>query len=408
MDFFSVIPYATDSLLLLLIASTPLFRLADSPPSDSRQRDRNIDGLRGFLALGVFFHHAATYHDYILTGRWTIPPSRFYGNIGPVGVSLFFMITGYLFWGKLTSSRGRMDWGRLYVARAFRIVPLYLVLALVIIVLSLVRSRWQVHVPSFLLCLELIKWLCGGVLLGRDINGIDTIPISAGVTWSLQFEWIFYLALFPMSLAARRTSVALTFPIIVAVLIALSLLARPAHFSLACMLLFFLGMSAASIRRLVSRDLSSYDKSLSATALLCLIWVLFGFDYVYKVVPLLLLGSAFCLIVLEATMFGVLVSRAARRLGDVSYGIYLLQGPVLFLTFGTDVLRSLALESALYHWAIALLAACLLVSVATLAHWLIERPGIRLGNNISSRRQGVRRRRADPSQWPDARHNALR
>ncbi|WP_419760663.1 acyltransferase family protein [Acidisoma sp.] len=71
--------------------------LADTPPTTTRARVQTIDGLRGFLAIGVFIHHSVIYHQYLLTGRWDVPPSVFYTNIGKAGVTVFFMITGYLF-----------------------------------------------------------------------------------------------------------------------------------------------------------------------------------------------------------------------------------------------------------------------------------------------------------------------
>ena len=56
----------------------------------SRSRVETLDGLRGFLALAVFFHHGALYHTFIQDGLWRPPPDRFYALLGPFGVALFF------------------------------------------------------------------------------------------------------------------------------------------------------------------------------------------------------------------------------------------------------------------------------------------------------------------------------
>jgi hypothetical protein len=50
-----------------------------------------IDGLRGRLAMAVFFHQAAIWHQYLIIGEWLRPPSSFFGNLGQAGVRMFFM-----------------------------------------------------------------------------------------------------------------------------------------------------------------------------------------------------------------------------------------------------------------------------------------------------------------------------
>ena len=60
-------------------------------------RISNIDGLRGYLALGVFFHHFIITYYWQNTGIWQRSPENFYNNLAELSVSMFFMITGYLF-----------------------------------------------------------------------------------------------------------------------------------------------------------------------------------------------------------------------------------------------------------------------------------------------------------------------
>ena len=59
MGFYSSFQYFLTMALLLGLASTPLLTLADPPPTDVAVRVSTIDGLRGLLALAVFFHHTA-------------------------------------------------------------------------------------------------------------------------------------------------------------------------------------------------------------------------------------------------------------------------------------------------------------------------------------------------------------
>lgn len=98
---YAIWPYFVCMALLLLLAATPALRLADTPPSGGHKRLRSLDGLRGFLALAVVFSHGAVYQRYLVDGVWQAPPSPFYAFLGPFGVSLFFMITGFLFWSQI-------------------------------------------------------------------------------------------------------------------------------------------------------------------------------------------------------------------------------------------------------------------------------------------------------------------
>ena len=111
----------------------------------------------------------------------------------------------------------------------------------------------------------------------------------------------------------------------------------------------------------------------------CLAGVLLLYGNVYRTLPILLLGIAFALVVFDTTLFGLLLTRPAKRLGDISYGIYLLQGPVFFLLFALPSVRALALGSALGHWITVMVAMLTLVMLSVVTHGLIERPGIQAG-----------------------------
>ena len=79
------------------------------------------------------------------------------------------------------------------------------------------------------------------------------------------------------------------------------------------------------------------------------------------------------------SLFGLLKTRAAIRLGDVSYGIYLLQGLILGAVFRPHFSRTWDQSSVLGHWVLCLVCGVLLIAVATATHMWIERPGILAG-----------------------------
>ena len=140
MTLFAVWPY----FLLVFVVSIacgllPPFKLVDDARAAAGMRTETLDGLRGFLALSVFVHHFVITHRYLQSGIWDYPPSAFYTLLGQVGFGGFFMITGFLFWGKLLDARGRPDWWTLYLGRVFRIGPMYVV----VVVLMLFVGSWN-------------------------------------------------------------------------------------------------------------------------------------------------------------------------------------------------------------------------------------------------------------------------
>jgi peptidoglycan/LPS O-acetylase OafA/YrhL len=236
------------------------------------------------------------------------------------------------------------------------------------------------------------EWLAGGLIVGGAVNGLAGASlISAGVTWTLSYEWLFYGSLLGTSFFARNPVLGSSLPVAGTAAMALLLLFH-ADQPTACALLFFVGMTTASAKRAgIGASLKAPQWAISGMAIGCIALVLFGFDGVYHAVPILILGLAFGLIVAGATAFGILVSRPAKRLGDISYGIYLLQGPTLFLIFALPLARSLATESVLGHWLIVMLAAGILVIFATVTHGLVERPGVKAGQLVWTRISSMRR-----------------
>ena len=129
---------------LVAFVSLPLFKAADVRPGRrAGRRVATLDGLRGLLALSVFLHHAIVNYQYQRTGVWTVPPSTFYAMLGQGGVALFFMITGYLFWTKLLLEKGRPRWTQLFIGRAFRIGPLYLLFVALMVTTVFAQSHWR-------------------------------------------------------------------------------------------------------------------------------------------------------------------------------------------------------------------------------------------------------------------------
>jgi hypothetical protein len=111
--------------------------------------DRNvpIDGIRGYLAFGVYVHHCLLTWIFLREGHLILPPYNFEFQLGATSVALFFMITAFLFWGRVQAKSG-LDVKSFFISRIFRIYPLYL----------------------FALCL-ILRWGCVQDQLGRAGTG---------------------------------------------------------------------------------------------------------------------------------------------------------------------------------------------------------------------------------------------
>jgi peptidoglycan/LPS O-acetylase OafA/YrhL len=387
LDYYSIWPFFIELGVVLAIAATPLFRAADSPPIPASGRIENFDGLRGFLALSVFFHHTAVYHQYLRYRIWEFPPSRFYALLGPAGVAMFFMITGYLFYSQVLKANGRPDWRKIYVGLIFRILPLYWFAVGLVLMGVGIHTYWHLNVPRRMLLLQIARWGAGGVFEESWINNyVNTSRITLFVTWTLRYEWSFYLSLLALAIPARwRWPGLLMPPALLISVIGYQLLATQTERPWICVALFLVGMTTAALKA-AKPQLRLRRNLASSGVILLLVLAFLVFTDLYKPPPVLVLGAAFFLIGFGADLFGLLTSFPARRLGNISYGIYLLQGPVLAVFVANRSIRALDLQSPLGHFLVSLLEAIALVALSTLTHRWIERPGIDLGRRLLSTR----------------------
>jgi peptidoglycan/LPS O-acetylase OafA/YrhL len=146
-----------------------------------------LDGVRGTAAATVFLYH------YGGGAQSTVPAIRFLGTVihfGWAGVSLFFVLSGFLISGILWDGYHRRNWWtRFYLRRSFRIFPLYYLAILIAAVVWFIQGfPWSQIAPLGYYVLYL-----GDVpALARFFNRIpSTVPI--GHFWSLAVEEQFYI-----------------------------------------------------------------------------------------------------------------------------------------------------------------------------------------------------------------------
>lgn len=339
------------------------------PMQPEGKRLVGMDGLRGILALSVIFYHAHVSMVHAGSGEWATSSVVFFRLMGNGAVGMFFMITAYLFWGKMRKS---VRWAPLYLSRFARIIPLYVLSVTLAFALSFLLAV-KLDAPSDLF-VKYIQWLSFEFIELPDINGIlQSFTLVAGVYWTLKYEWIFYIGL-PFLYLFRgpkgRFVLLLLFLITVAVQIYEAVPTK--SFTLGHVSNFFgLGMLAYELS---SNKIS--NRVLSVIAVFSIALYFFAFDTAYSIAAASVLGLAFWCVVSGGTVFGLLTSVGARSAGAISYSIYLLHG--LALAAAWSILPAVQIGDV-HYWALLAGVMALLMLVCGLTYRWVELPFISLG-----------------------------
>ena len=361
-------------LISLYVLSIAVFCLATQRmpilSRDALHRVSSLDGLRGVLATAVIVHHFIVSYYWHVNGVWETTDSRVLNNMGTVPVSLFFMITGYLFTAKIYRSEPK--WRQILSSRVRRIFPMYLFSVALIAAIALYQSA-GISAPMMDTIKALGRWI---ILIGSPINGFpDTVRINASVQWTLLYEAVFYLSLPVLYCLLRRKLPGM------AVAVSLIVLAclwgeYHHHFHNRFIKLFVVGIAVAVFEDRMRQwriDFAGVRSTLVAIAVLLICMKLKS----YSTLQMLILGIPFALFVLGNSLHGVLEIRGLKILGEASFSIYLLHGIVIYSVFSLAGLYDVAtpdpLGYALYLPLIILLTSS--ISVAT--YWCIEHPFLR-------------------------------
>lgn len=381
----SAISYALLLFAVAIIFSGLMSRVPIIAKSTTVQDDRFgcLDGLRGLLAVGVFIHHSFVAYVFFITGRWEWTASPIFNQLGQTTVALFFMITGFLFSTKLLRSKIYINLVTLYVGRVARLLPLYFVTVCLVVVTVFAMSGWELREPIAMLANELVRWL-SFVIFGRpDINGyVDTPQIIAGVNWTLKFEWIFYCCLpflyWPLRWVAKPIMLNILLPVLLILAVAFGIQGKVIGGVTLCFVYFACGTVVALIHfdskfTAFARKPLIHFLSIPALVLLLL------FKNANNVMAVLLTTYIFLAVSGGFSFFGLLRSRSVLWLGDISYGIYLLHGLVLFWVLRTlSVAGALGGMSAVSYSILVMTITCVVLLIASASFIYIEKPAITL------------------------------
>jgi len=331
-----------------------------------------LDGLRAISILLVITAHAT---------------DPLFGRLhGAVGVTIFFVISGYLITTLLLREEERNGHARIrafYIRRAFRILPLYyLTLAGYVVLIGVLHlqagasSLWH-SLPYYLTYQN------------------DLVPHGAGVfnhSWSLAVEEKYYL-LWPLmfalpALRKHRLTVAAS----LVVLTALASLWTSTHY-FAIYTPILLGCVVA----LVLDNPEYYRRAvrLAATPVaLLLIAALIGWDLAYEsgsdvhIVFSFLTALLFpAVLVGPRWLSGLLSNKVLVYIGTRSYAVYLIHRVAKDVVDRVVSYGSTSIPHELLHFFLIVIAS---LAAAEVMYRLVERPMIQLGRRLAATSRGER------------------
>lgn len=323
-------------------------------------RVNNLDGFRFFLAGSVVIHHMDCFHNYINSGKWG-PTNHYLWLMGKYGVAFFFMITAFLFWGKVRKSEN-IDWIDIFGGRFLRIAPLAIfssaVASLAVIYYSFMQGGFYLRLD------KLLPWFDASIFDSKsDFTNLKNAWIAlAGVTWSLRWEWIFYFSL-PIMFYFREKRVEFAISLYAIILFIYPLYTDKYNFILSY---FCAGILCRELYDLVKIKKIHCELLLIA----CAVILLLSNPNVYHIQSTPILTVAFFCILSGASFFGLFSMRSAKRLGTISYSLYLMQGPVLFIAYNSLIKKGDL--STIYNTTILIGSFLILCVLSTLTYHFIE------------------------------------
>lgn len=350
-------------------------------PLGSEGRYVAIDGIRGYLAFGVYLHHCLATWIFLPEQQWLPLPRNFENQMGATSVAIFFMITAFLFWGRVQASRD-LDWRNFFVTRLFRIFPLYLFVLVLICAVVAYESHWAATESVSAISKEVSKWL---LFRSPDINhSYRTTLIVKGVTWTLLYEAWFYLSLPLLALVFLRKRAIWLKLLALGIVVFLALVNHIDGWIAAT---FLGGVFAVYWRMDEKRIKLAQTKWAAFVALACLCAVVLLLYKPFNVAGIALLSVFFAVIASGNTMFGLLKMRSALWLGEISYSIYLCHGLILWAVMQKIVPRMSGYDhSTKWFVASAIGIAPVVVLLCSASYLLVEKPLIGIGRRLSKRK----------------------
>ncbi len=146
------------------------------------------------------------------------PKQVFSATFGEVGVLLFFMLTGHLFWSQIRNNRYRAE--SFFQKRIKRLLPVYLLVISTFTFLDWATSGFQIPTPTQLTALIRNYGFGFGTVVNSIGNVNDVFSkdmyLRINSIWTLRWEWLFYLVI-PILATFNRFSITTAFAIFLSI-----------------------------------------------------------------------------------------------------------------------------------------------------------------------------------------------
>ncbi|QYM94041.1 acyltransferase family protein [Dickeya zeae] len=359
----------------IIVVSGFLFCFLPSKQNIKNNRINNVDGLRYVLASIVSVSHFIYTYNYIKTSDWSEGEYYMLGRIGAIAVSVFFLLSGYLFASKISSEDER--WYPFYFKRIFRIVPMTYVSSIICVIFAY-------HYASDLKSIDfrlVLYWFDGGFFNERpQLFGGPTKVFNADVTWTLVYEWALYAALPLVWIINKSTGMKATRAIPIMVLFISFYGVSAWSYRLGVYISFF--AVGAIIKDIASLNLIRKGAFLDVASL---VFFVFSFVSAYYSDPLayqcLVFYSLFFFTIISgSTWFGLLTTKGFVLLGNASYSMYLLHNFFWFIAIKLFGRYDLKIGYVFYSLTFVLICA-----VSVMTYKFIETPMNKFAERFSNK-----------------------
>lgn len=338
-----------------------------------------LDGFRGVLAIEVFVHHSFIAYKYFITSRWELTSSEVINQFGQTSVALFFMITGFLF--TLKSLSTKIDWKIFYISRLARLFPLYGIVVFTLFLTIFILLKGTFHEPLWNVTFKFFQWL--SFFYSPSIKGFPvTQTLIAGVSWSLKYEVIFYILAFPLLHLGSRLltsrSLLLFSTVLLLALLTIRLQGGGEGGDLLHATNFLCGTTIAYAYvepRILNIMQSKYFQIISMCSMVGLAFFKTASNSQSILIAFVLLAS----VVGGLSLGGLLKTQVALWLGDISYGIYLIHGLILWLTLFTfKSFGNLSNISLLEYTALMIGVGAVAILLSSFSYIMVEKPVVKI------------------------------
>ena len=359
-------------------------------PNES-SRFTSMEGLRAYAALLVFLVH---YFDAFSRNMLGIDPNSLrlgettdvltgvvmYLFASHYGVDVFFFLSGFLVYRII--ARSGFSYSSYAKGRLLRIYPTFLVSFLVWFYIRTMLQHYPYDISQFV----------GNLFFLNAVPALGVMPYNA-VTWSLFYEFVFYL-IFPMVLLirTRTTRISPWQVLIFGVLFMIVILSLDSSYIR--FMMFFGGAFMASIHR---KQLTMLANRIPDTLVLLVyaastLWFAYQLSYTYFTPVFLITTFLLVLKVLYGSGFlrRLFEYKWLRYMGNISYSFYLMHGLAIELVMINMTPFFSGMSKGMY-FALTFPATLVLgIIISTLLFLLTEKPYFTRKDNRGLIRKGAR------------------